>query len=55
MRSGLVTVGHAERKRGKILTNGILAPKLMNFSPQTQASGGMVTALWAQEPHLSLI
>lgn len=50
-----MTVGHAERKRGKILTNGILAPKLMNFCPQMQASSGTLTALWAQEPHLSVI
>lgn len=50
-----MTVGQAERERGKILTNGILAPKLMNFSPQTQASGGTLTALWAQELHLCVI
>lgn len=54
-RSWLMTVGHSERKRRKILTNGILARKLMNFSLQSQASSGTLTALWAQESHLSVI
>lgn len=55
VKSELMTVGHRERKRDKILTNGILAPKLMDFSQQTQSSSGMLTALWAQEPHLTVI
>lgn len=55
VKSELMTVGQRERKRDKILTNGILAPKLMDFSQQTQSSSGMLTALWAQEPHLSVI
>lgn len=55
VKSELMTVGQRERKRDKILTNGILAPKLMDFSLQTQSSSGMLTALWAQEPHLSVI
>lgn len=55
VKSELMTVGQRERKREKILTNGILAPKLMDFSLQTQSSSGMLTALWAQEPHLSVI
>lgn len=55
VKSELMTVGQRERKRDKILTNGILAPKLMDFSQQTQSSSGMLTALWAQEPHLTVI
>lgn len=55
VKSELMTVGQRERKRDKILTNGILAPKLMDFSQQTQSSSGMLTALWAREPHLTVI